>query len=298
MADRILELTVFESSARMQSFSKASTELGMSQPSVSRIVADLEQRLGVKLFHRSTKMMTLTEAGKAFLGRARQILEDLEFADQIAASSDRAEGMIKLSLPPSYGARIIIPLLPRYLEKNPDVTFDVMMSNDRPDEVMDIADVAICLGDYSDSLFRVRRLAATPRLVISSPEYLKGRDAIQTPGDLMAHDLILGPGARVSQHWRFRREGVVSSVESVRRIEISSTEGVMAAIRAGLGIGIVPKAICRDELDSGAVVEVLGGYALSPLSVYAMSQLDKPMPSRVRSFVDFLATTMLTEPGH
>ncbi len=169
MSDRLQELTVFARAAESGSFSRAARELGLSQPSVSRIIGELEARLGVKLLLRTTRRVTVTDAGVLFLDRAREILAEIEDAEDAARGVDSLRGTIRLALPLLYGTREIVPLLPQFLAMHPLLQVEMAFADERQDLVAEGAEVAIRLGTLSDSVFGARKLKTLERMLVASP---------------------------------------------------------------------------------------------------------------------------------
>lgn len=292
MSDRLQELVAFARTAESGSFSKAARELGLSQPSISRIVSELEARLGVKLLLRTTRRVTPTEAGAAFLERARHVIADLEAAEDAARGVDSLRGLIRIAMPVTLSVREVIPRLPPFLARYPLLQLDLVMSDDRHDLVAEGVDVAIRLGELADSGFGARRLATLQRLVIASPDYLAARGVPRTPTDLAAHDCLFGPGIAGRRGWAFQRDGTQVSVEVDARIRANTGEGMMACARAGLGVAVASEGMCREDLQAGAVVRILEDYALAPVTVSAVFP-GGPRPSvKVRALVDYLAEAL------
>jgi DNA-binding transcriptional LysR family regulator len=292
MTDRLQELTVFVRAAESGNFSRAARELGLSQPSVSRIVSDLETRLGARLLLRTTRRVVPTDAGTVFLGRARQVLKDLEEAEDAARGVDSLSGTIRLALSVTFGTREVVPVLPRFLAAHPRLKVEMMMSESRQDLILDGVDMAIRLGRLSDSGFGARRLASAPRLVVASPAYLQERGTPRTLADLSAHDCVFGPGGASRQGWAFRRGGEFVPVDVDGRVRVESGEGVIACVKAGLGIAVASAWMCRAELQAGHVVRVLEHEALEPTEVHAVFP-GGPRPSaKVRALTEHLASVL------
>jgi DNA-binding transcriptional LysR family regulator len=194
MSDRHQELMVFVRAAESGSFSKAGRELGLSQPSVSRIVGELETRLGVTLLLRTTRRISVTDAGALLLERARELLAQWEDAEDAARGVDSLRGTIRLALPVVYGTQEIIPRLPKFLAAHPLLRVEMMIADARHDLVAEGADVAIRLGSLGDSVFGARRLAVLERYLVAAPDYLTRRGTPATPAELATHDCIFGPG--------------------------------------------------------------------------------------------------------
>jgi DNA-binding transcriptional LysR family regulator len=288
MSDRFQELAVFVRAAESGSFSQAARELGLSQPSVSRIIGELEARLGVKLLLRTTRRITVTDAGTLFLNRAREILAEIEDAEDAARGVDSLRGTIRMAMPILYGTLQIIPRLPKFLAMHPMLRVELSVVDERQDLVAEGADVAIRLGELDDSAFGARRLETMPRLLIAAPSYLAARGTPKTPADLAGHDCIFGPGLFGRATWSFTRNGTEISVDVRGRISTDSGPGVFASVVAGLGIAMGTPVMAGKEIKSGALVPVLKGYKLSPIDVHAVFP-GGPRPSaKVRALVDFL----------
>lgn len=288
MSDRLQELSVFARVADSGSFSRAARELGLSQPSVSRIVGELEARLGVKLLLRTTRRVTPTDAGVAFLERAKQVMADLDEAEHVARGVDSLHGLIRVVMPVTFGLREAIPRLAPFLEAHPQLKLDINMSDIRQDLIAEGADVALRLGDLRDSSFGARKLATFDRIVVASRSYVDRHGAPRTPADLAAHAVVLGPNLMARRHWLFSREGKTVSVELEARVQASTGEGMMACVRAGMGIGMTSAVMCRDEIAAGTVVRLLSDYDLPSVTAHAVFP-GGPRPSaKVRALVDHL----------
>lgn len=292
MSDHLQELHAFVRTAERGSFSVAGRELGLSQPSISRIVSQLEARLGVKLLLRTTRRVRPTDAGVVFLERARQVLRDLEAAEDAARDADSLRGQIRVAMPVTYGVRAVLPALAPFARQHPRLRLDIVMSDDRHDLVAEGADVAIRLGELGDSSFGARKLATVQRFVIAAPGYLAARGTPGTPAELRGHDVLFGPGVVSRRAWVFSRDGATTSVEVNARIRVNTGEGMMLCARAGLGVAIASDVMCRDDLASGAVVQVLAEFALAPMPVHAVFPAG-PRPSRkVTALVDHLVVAL------
>jgi len=289
MGDRLQELAVFVRAAESGSFSRAGRELGLSQPSVSRIIGELEARLGVTLLLRSTRRITVTDAGALFLDRAREILAEIEDAEDAARGLDSLRGIIRLAIPVVYGTRKIIPLLPKFLSTHPLLRVELSVADERQDLVAEGADIAIRTGDLDDSVFGARKLATLQRMLVASPAYLAARGTPKTPADLASHDCIFGPGNFGRARWSFSRNGNETSVDVRGRIHTDSGPGLFASVMAGLGIAMASTVMVEPEIRTGALVPLLRGYKLSTVDVHAVFP-GGPRPSaKVRALVDFLA---------
>jgi DNA-binding transcriptional LysR family regulator len=285
MSDRLQELSVFVRAAETGSFSEVARQLGLSQPSVSRMVASLEDRLGVKLLLRTTRRVAPTDAGAVFLDRSRRILADLDEAAHAARGVDSLHGVLRVVMSGAFGTREVIPRLPAFLERHPRLKVELLISDRTDDLIAEGADIALRLGRLADSAFGARLLASAPRLAIAAPAYLAQRGVPETLADLSAHDCIVGPGLSAHRGWSFWRGDEVTSV-------VSSADGVIACVKAGLGIAVVSRWMCRAEMERGELRSILSDHVLEPVDVHALYPTG-PRPSpKVRAFSDYLAATL------
>jgi DNA-binding transcriptional LysR family regulator len=289
MTDRLLALRAFVRAAHAGSFSRAARELGMSQPSVSRILAGLETEVGAALLMRTTRRVTLTEAGADYLARVEPLLASLEEADHIARGGRELRGMLRVALSFSFGVREIVPRLPEFLERHPGLKVDLAINDARQDLVADGVDVAIRLGELPDSAATARKLAETSRLVAASPAYVVRRGAPRHPSELASHSVIIGPGAASPRAWAFLKDGrwVTARVEG--RLTVAANEGAVAAAVAGIGAVITSYWGGRDELARGAFVRLLPEWEMEPLAVHAIFPIGRAASPAARAFVDYLA---------
>ena len=292
MSDRFTELSVFVRAAETGSFSRVAREFGVSQPSVSRMVASLEARLGVKLLLRTTRQVTPTDAGAVFLERSRQILGELDEAAQAARGVDSLHGVLRVAVSGAFGTREVIPRLPAFLAQHPQLRVELLISDRTDDLVAEGVDMALRSGRLADSAFGARLLATAPRFAIASPAYLGERGIPKTLADLAAHDCIVGPGSSGRSGWSFARSGAVTSVAVEGRVQVTSADGVIACVKAGLGIAVVSQWMCRAELERDEVRPILLDYQLEPVELHAVYPAG-PRPSpKLRAFSDYLAAKL------
>jgi DNA-binding transcriptional LysR family regulator len=295
MSDRLRELTAFVRAGETGSFSRVARELGVSQPSISRMVADLEARLGVKLLLRTTRHVTPTDAGRVFLERARQILGDLDDAENATRGVDSLRGTLRVALSGAFGTREVIPRLPSFAAQHPKLSIELLMSDRTEDLIAEGADMALRLGPLPDSGFGSRLLSEAPRLVVASPGYIARKGMPQTPADLARHDCILGPGLSGPGRtgWIFTRSGKAESVTVEGSIKVTSADGVIACAKAGLGIAVASRWMCRAELEAGEVVAILSDYQLNWVELHAVYPGGRRPSLKVRTFSDYLAAQLM-----
>ena len=297
MSDRLRELTAFVRAGETGSFSRVARELGVSQPSISRMVADLEARLGVKLLLRTTRHVTPTEAGRVFLERAQQILSDLDDAENAARGVDSLRGTLRVALSGAFGAREVIPRLPGFAAQHPKLRIKLLMSDRTEDLIAEGADMALRLGPLPDSGFGARLLGKAPRLVVTSPGYIARKGLPRTLADLAGHDCVLGPGLSGQTGWNFTRSGKAESVTVQGSIAVTSADGVIACAKAGLGIAIASRWMCRTELEAGEVVPILSDHQLDWVELHAVYPGGRRPSLKVRTISDYLAAQLMHNDG-
>ncbi|WP_026046906.1 LysR family transcriptional regulator [Sphingomonas sp. PAMC 26621] len=294
MSDHWREMAVFVRVAESGSLSRAARELKLSQPSVSRIVGSLEARLGTTLLLRTTRSLSLTEAGSLYLERARHLVAEMEEAEQAVRGVDSLHGVIRLAMPVLYGTRAVIPALPTFLARHPDLRVEIIMSDARQNLITEGVDVAIRLGvgQLDDSTFGARKLALVERLVVAAPTYLSARGAPATPADLARHDCIVQHGLFGHESWRFTRDQAVTSVDVTAKIWINSAPGVLAAAVSGLGIALATRVMAGEEFSTGQLTQLLAPYRLDPAEVYAVFPAGPRPSAKVRAITDHLAGSL------
>jgi DNA-binding transcriptional LysR family regulator len=294
MTDRLQQFALFVRTVETGSFSRAAREFGITQPSASRAIAELEERLGVKLITRTTRELSATDAGEALLARARDALAAVEDAENAARGADRLSGVLRVALPPTYGARRIAPLLPRFLDCNPLLKIDLMMSERYENLIAEGADLALRTGEQPDSSFVARKLESARRLFVAAPSYLARRGAPKSLADVAEHDLIVGgPASPGEPSWAARRNGRTEVAPVAARVRAGSAAGVVACALAGLGVAVASSWMCAEELASGALTEVLADYALDPIVAFIVFPAGRRPSLKARVFADYLERAVM-----
>ncbi len=288
MNDRLHQLALFVRTVESGSFSKAAREFGLSQPSVSRAIAALERRLGVKLLVRTTRQVSATDAGEALLARARDALLAIDDAESAARGADHLSGLLRVALPPEYGVRRIVPLLPAFFDRHPLLKIDLMMSDRYENLIAEGADLALRIGDLPDSSFVARKLESARRLFIAAPSYLARNGAPLSLADL----------ARARRHQRTgrhrRRDLDRAAQRTDRAPDVKPADTLALGDRRsrlrcrGAGDRDASIWMCADALDSGEVIEILADYALDPVTAYVVFPAGRKPSQRARAFSDYL----------
>ncbi|WP_341964130.1 LysR family transcriptional regulator [Pseudomonas sp. RC10] len=288
MSDRLAALRLFARVARTGSFSAAGREMGLSQPSASRILANLEDEVGVVLLARSTRAVTLTDAGKLYLERIDPILLAIDDADHAVRGNGELSGQLRVGASISFAAREVIPRLGHFLESHPRLRIAFVFSDHLQDLISDSIDVALRFGTLEDSS-AVARLIGTPRrFLAASPAYLNRFGAPKSPADLASHSIIMGPSGFSREAWVFQRDGQTMTVRVEGRITVSVNEAATAAALAHLGIISTGLWGCRADIESGRLVEVLPDWEMGSKAVHAIYPPGQPIKPSARALIDFL----------
>ncbi|MGI4748424.1 MAG: LysR substrate-binding domain-containing protein [Janthinobacterium lividum] len=298
MNDRFTALKLFVRVSRSGSFSAAGRELGLSQPSVSRIIAELESDVGVALLTRTTRAVTLTEAGTRYLARAEVILSAVDEADLEARGTGELRGTLRVALGSSLATRGVIPNLPPFMKSHPSLKIHLLMNDQLQDLVSEGIDVAFRFGVLQDSTAMAQRLLAWPLILAASPAYLAERGTPATPTDLAAHSVIIGPSG-VAPTWTFRKDSRVMSITMEGHLSVTNNEGALVASLAGLGIMASASVGCRPELENGSLIHVLPDWDLGLLELNAIFAGGRAAKPSARALADFLLIALnLLEADH
>lgn len=289
MSDRLTALKIFRRVARLGSFSRAARDFGLSQPSVSRIISELEGEIGAALVTRTTRAVMLTEVGLDYLARIEPLLDGLEEADCVARGTDELRGRLKIGLSSSFGVREVIPALPAFMSRHGGVHVDLAFDDQYQNLVVEGVDVAFRFGKLADSSATARLLDARPRLIVASTDYLSRAGRPIVPSDLTRHSVIVGPNARPPRTWAFHQQSRRASVRVDGRLTLSSNESAVAA--AVIGLGIVSTVLwgCRAELEKGALIQVLDDWQTELVELHAVFPAGRAAKGSARAFVDHLA---------
>jgi DNA-binding transcriptional LysR family regulator len=293
----ISSLRLYTRVARLGSFSAAARECGVSQPQASRIIAELEAELGVRLLTRTTRAVVLTEAGGEFLARIEPILAALDEAEHSVREGGELRGLVRMSMPSSFGIRDVIPRLAAFAERHPNLHLQLQLGDRRQDLVRDAVDVAIRLGRLPDSTATAKLIATIPRVVVASPDYLARYGAPEAPEDLVHHRIVGGTAAAVPAAWKFRKDGQERDVKLEPHFSTDENEGAVAAAAAGFGITSTSGWACRRELENGALVLLLRDWALERIPVHAYFPMGRATRAAARAVIDHLTAAFEREPN-
>lgn len=281
-------LAVFAAVVEHGSFSAAAQRLGVSKSAVSKRVSQLEDELGVRLLHRTTRRLSLTEAGERCHEHA--VLALRAARDAVDAATElqvEPHGLLRVSSPMSFGRLHIAPLVPELLHRYPRLRVELVMDDRRVDLVEGGFDVAIRVGDLPDSSLVARRLAACRHVLCAAPEYLERHPPITTPADLLGHNCLVFSYASDASEWSLEGDGRVERVAVSGSYRVNNSEALLAAVCGGLGIGRLPTFVAGPALAEGKVSGVLPGFRLPVKTVHAVFPERQHLPAKTRAFIDF-----------
>lgn len=293
MSKDLSALKLFIRAARTGSFSRAGRELRLSQSTVSRIIAQLEAELEVGLFTRTTRVVSLTDAGAEYLARIEPIIDALEEANHAIRGATELRGSLRVGLSSSFAVREIIPRLAKFAELHPVLHIELLVNDQRQDLVLEGVDLAIRLGPLPDSSAVAKKITTLNRIVAASPRYLASAGAPKHPGDLSSHRLISGPTG-VSGAWTFKKGGRVTSIKVASMLSVSLNEGAIAAAVAGSGIVSTGMSDAAPELLSGTLVRLLPDWEMERIQVHAIRPRGRNAKPAARVFTEFLVAELST----
>lgn len=296
--DRLTALTVFRQAAELGSFVAVSRRVGLSPAAVSKNIGELEAHLGVRLFNRTTRRMSLTEAGSLYYDRIARVLDDLAEADSVLGPlQETPRGLLRVSAPTTLS--LLTPLsagIPKLLGRYPELSVDLRLDDRRVNIVEEGFDIAIRASDsLEDSSLVARKLMTMPHVVCAAPSYLERFGAPAEPGELRHHNCVQFTLSGHVDEWEFRRDGRSVRVPIAGRYKVTSSLAVRDALRAGFGLSLIPWIYVREDIEQGRLRIVLDAWSAVELSVYAVYPSRRHLVAKLRAFIDFLVEELGTE---
>jgi len=290
------DFVVFAQVISSGSLSAAGRSLGFTPAMVSKRINGLEKRLGVRLIQRTTRSLTLTDAGQVFHKRVTAIVDAIEEAETfVSTRAGAARGRLRISAPTSFGRMHLLPKLRAYTDNNPDVDLDIQLTDETIDLVANRVDVAIRICQPADSSLIMRRIAPANFYLCTTPSYLERHGCPENPGDLAHHQLL---ACFSDSNWNFAGPEMIESIPVRSIIKTKCNEVVLEALLAGMGIGLCASWDVADGLASGKLVNLLQGYpTLRDSSLHALYPSRRQLSASVRSFVDHLCEAHRQEPN-
>ena len=288
--DRMAALEAFVKVCETKSFTEAASRLGQSKSAISRLISGLESDLGTRLLQRSTRMLTLTEAGQSYYERMSRILSDVEEANRAVSQLQAApRGRLRVNAPMSFGFLHLAGVLPDFMQRYPEVRIDLVMNDRFVDLVEEGFDVAVRIGDLSDSSLIAKKLCLIRLVVCASPDYLHRKGVPQTPDDLRQHVCLCNSNVRSSHEWTFvGPQGRAWPVDVDGSMTANNGDALRVAALKGLGLTLLPSFIVGADIQAGHLVPVLDAYVEQKLSLFAVYPTARHLSPKVRAFVDFL----------
>ena len=295
--DKFQEMQAFSAVVDAGSFVRASDALEMSKAAISRQVADLETRLGVRLLHRTTRKLSLTEEGEVFYARCREVLGALQEAEnEVTERSGQAVGLLKVSAPVSFGLLRLADLWAGFLAAHPNVTLDVTLSDRMVDLVEEGFDMAIRVARLPSSSLVSRKLSSTRMVLCATPEYLKAHGMPTHPSELAAHQVLSYSLLASGDIWEFEGPEGRVTVKTSPRMHSNSGDTCRAVALAHQGLILQPTFLVDDDLRSGALIEVMPEYKSLEFGIYALFPTRKHVVPKVRLLIDYLAQSFKATP--
>lgn len=288
--DRMVALTVFRKVVELESFSRAGKALRLSPAAISKNISELEQHVQARLLNRTTRRMSLTEAGALYFPQVCRILDDIADADRsLGALQARPGGLLRVAAPMSLTLIALSRAIPAFLARYPDLSLDLSLDDRRVDIIKDGFDMAIRGSDrLEDSSLIARKLLTLDHVVCGAPDYFARRGTPQEPGDLQRHDCVRFSLSGHADEWVFHRDGRSVPVSIAGRYKVASSLAIVDALRAGFGVSLVPRHYVAADLARGTLVTVLDGWSKVETSVYAIYPSRRYPVPKVQVFLDFV----------
>ena len=292
--DRLTTMLTFMRVVETGSFSKAAAELGMTQPTATKAVAEAERRLGVRLLHRTTRGVAPTELGGQYYERCKVVAHHFAEAEQLAAGDAGGDsGVLRVNTSVAFGRRVMAPLVLRYMQAHPALQIDLGLDDRYVSLVEQGVDVAIRMGRLADSSLGASYLGVNPWVLVASPAYLRERGEPREPDELATHACLVYSSVQGDARWHFHGpSGAEHSVPVRGPLRSNNLSTVLAACEAGFGLAVLPRYVARESLESGRVVSLLGAHTLPAQEVHAVFSSPKLVPPKVMRFIRWLQAQM------
>lgn len=290
---------IFATIAQEGSFAKAAKVLDLSQATVSKAITRLEERTKTTLFHRTSRGISLTESGYGVLENAKDLLnigEEVEAS--IKEQSESLRGLVRISSPMSFGLSNLAPLLPDFLEKNPDIEIDIQLNDQQVDLISGGFDLTLRIANLVDSSLLARYLCPIKILLVGSPAYFAKHGIPKHPSDLVNHQALLYAYDDYGTNWRFTHaeEGEFSQALPPSRLRVNNGDALQPALKCGLGLALQPDFLVWDALQTGELVHVMPEWEVAPVGLYIVTPPSRLRPTRVKAFIEYLVEHLGSAP--
>lgn len=288
--DRLTALSVFRQAAELGSFARAGRHVGLSPAAVSKNINELEEHVTARLFHRTTRRMALTEAGKLYYERVSRLLDDLAEADgALRAMQETPQGLLRVSAPMTLTLTCLSSALPRFLDRYPKLSLDLHLDDRRVDVVKDGFDIAVRGTDHlEDSSLIARKLTTLVHVLCGAPSYFERVAPPESPSDLARHRCVQFSLSGHANEWEFRRGRQTTRVPISGPYRVTSSLAVRDALLTGFGLSLVPLVYVKKDLEAGRLRTVLDDWSYNETTVYAVYPSKRFVMPKVRTFLDFL----------
>jgi DNA-binding transcriptional LysR family regulator len=292
--DKLGAMQTFIRVVELGSFSKAATDLGVGQPSVTKQIAQLEKHLGSRLLHRTTQGVSVTEVGALYAEHCRRIAHEVEEADHVALQAQsQMQGQLRISTSVAFGRRVLAPLLIEFIREHPQLQIDLSCEDRHVNLLEQGVDVAIRMGRLADSTLGSRYLGSNPWVLVGAGSYLKARGTPRTPDELRAHSALIYSTVQGDARWTFtrpQRSGDVQRREVVVHgpLRSNNLSALLTAARGGLGLAVLPLYVAHDSIRSGSVQVLLKDWLLPSQEMHAVYPSPRLVPTKVQLFVSWL----------
>ena len=292
--DRIQGIKLFVRVVDLGSFSKAAADMGIGQPSATKLVAQLEAKLGARLLHRSTHGVTPTEIGLLYYQKCKLITHHVEEAESVAAlMQSQVQGGLRISTSVAFGRRVMAPLVMRFMQLHPKLQVELSFEDRYVDLVEQGIDVAIRMGRLADSTLGARFIGINPWVVVAAPDYLARRGVPASPADLAQHDALIYSTVQGDARWLFSGADGRAQPTTVRGpLRSNNLSALLAAARGGRGLAALPWYVAHESVKTGAVQPVLADWKLPSQEVHAVYPSPRQVPAKVIGFVEWLQGEM------
>lgn len=296
--DLVDGMKTFVAAVETGSFTAAADRLGISKKLVSKYVAQLEDRLGVRLLHRTTRKLSLTEAGQGYYARCADLIEEIEaLATSMRTEGEGLCGTLRISAPSSFGELYVLPLVRDFGALHPDLTIDLRLNDRYVDLAEEGFDLAIRIGAMEDSSMISRRLATAEMWVVATPDFLRSHGTPQVPGDLANFNCIRDTNMRAGQAWPFTVNGQSQRIAVDGKFLVNSATATRRLALGGHGLALCPDYVISADVAAGRLIRVLADFAVPALDIRAVFLNPRHMPVKQRMFMDFLSRRFRECPG-
>ncbi|WP_040393200.1 LysR family transcriptional regulator [Cellvibrio sp. BR] len=288
--DRLTEMQIYVAVAECEGFAAAARRLGISPPVVTRAVADLEARLGVRLLNRTTRYVRATDAGQRYLDDARRVIAAADEADEAAIGvNSEPRGHLTVTAPVLFGRIYVMPAIVDYLQRYPAAEVSALFVDRVVNLLEEGVDVALRIGELGDSSFNALRVGRVRRVLCASPDYLARQGVPENPDALTGHSIIVATSLGANVEWRFMQDKTPWVVRIKPRLSVSSNDSAIEAAVRGLGIARLMSYQVAPEIDSGKLKILLSEYETAPVPIHIVHREGRYTSTKIRSFIDLMA---------